>query len=71
MLIMFKEDDYTIKVVDNNNFLDVGFIRWADDWGEWSMDFNTVVGNATALLEVVDLLDWMGDNPDIIKRHGY
>jgi len=67
MLIMFKEDDYTIKVVDNNNFLDVGIIYW--DGEEFKMAFDPVAGNLSALLEMVDLLDWVDDSTDIIKRN--
>lgn len=67
MLIMFKEDDYTIKVVDNNNFLDVGIIYW--DGEEFKMVFDPVAGNLSALLEMVDLLDWVDDSTDIIKRN--
>lgn len=67
MLIMFKEDDYTIKVVDNSNFLDVGIIYWDDDIDEFRMAFDPVAGNAGALLDIVDLLNWVTDNPNIIK----
>ena len=66
MLIMFKETDYEIKVVDNSNFLDVGIIYW--DGEEFKMAFDPVAGNAEALLDTVDLLNWVTDNPDIIKR---
>ena len=68
MLIMFKEDDYTIKVVDNNKFLDVGIIYWDDVIGDFAMAFDPVAGNAEALLDTVDLLNWVTDNPNIIKR---
>ena len=64
---MFKEDDYNIKVVDNNKFLDVGIIYW--DGEEFKMGFDPVAGNASALLEAVDLLDWVDDSTDIIKRN--
>lgn len=68
MLIMFKETDYKIKVVDNSNFLDVGIIYWDDDIDEFKMAFNLVAGNAEALLDIVDLLNWVTDNPNIIKK---
>ena len=64
MLIMFKETDYEIKVVDNSNFLDVGIIYWDD---EFKMAFDPVAGNAGALLDIVDLLNWVTDNPNIIE----
>ena len=64
---MFKEDNYNIKVVDNSNFLDVGIIYW--DEGEFKIAFDPVAGNAEALLEMVDLLDWVDDSTDIIKRN--
>ena len=61
---MFKETDYEIKVVDNSNFLDVGIIYWDD---EFKMAFNDVAGNSSALLDIVDLLNWVTDNPNIIE----
>lgn len=67
MLIMFKETDYGIKVVDNSNFLDVGIIYWDNDIDNFRMEFNPVAGDASALLDIVDLLNWVTDNPNIIK----
>ena len=68
MLIMFKEDDYNIKVVDNSNFLDCGRIYFDTRMDQFVMSFNEVGGNSRALLDTVDLLNWVTDNPDIIKR---
>jgi len=67
MLIMFKETDYEIKVVDNSNFLDCGRICFDTQRDEFVMSFNEVAGNAEALLDIVDLLNWVTDNPNIIK----
>lgn len=64
---MFKEDDYTIKVVDNSNFLDCGRIYFDTRLDEFVMSFNDVVGSSRALLDSVDLLKWVTDNPNIIK----
>lgn len=69
MLIMFKETDYKIKVVDNSNFLDIGIIYWDDVIGDFAMAFDPVAGNAGALLDIVDLLNWVTDNPNIIERN--
>ena len=64
---MFKETDYKIKVVDNSNFLDCGRIYFDTRMDEFVMSFNDVAGNSSALLDTVDLLNWVTDNPNIIK----